>query len=219
VNRGRALPCRSDPDRRFDRADRAPALLGCLSCPVRRDCAATALRARADWGIWAGIWIDGDHAVTAEHLRAIAAGASAAPTRRCTPPPRPAIPRRRLPGVAAARSRSMLAAVTARSCGYCEVMADGCRYTARTLISRVLGIDGHRGSPAAAFYACAGCADVIADADPGVLRRDGYLVDGADQVDRIPFRWRRSRWVLLEHDGRLAELPELPALSHFTAVK
>ncbi|WP_353617002.1 WhiB family transcriptional regulator [Mycobacterium sp. ENV421] len=62
------MPCRAEPDRWFDRDDRRRALRGCLACPVRSWCAREALRSKACWGMWAGVWIDGEHNAAIDHL-------------------------------------------------------------------------------------------------------------------------------------------------------
>ena len=74
------LPCQRDPERWLDRRDRTYALEGCLlHCPARARCAAEALRVKARFGMWAGIWIDNNLAEMAPYLTVIASPAVATP--------------------------------------------------------------------------------------------------------------------------------------------
>lgn len=60
-------PCQREPERWVDRDHRNYARRHCLVCPRRRWCALQALEV-ADYGMWAGIWIDHDRSVMAPHL-------------------------------------------------------------------------------------------------------------------------------------------------------
>jgi hypothetical protein len=209
-------PCRSEPNRWFDPAHRTHALAACLQCPARRWCAQEALRTRAAWGMWAGIWIDGTHTEVAHNLEAIATDAPAVPTAPATPlqtwPPQPVRDTERRPlsrtgPTRPGRPQSVAAAVLARSSGQCEVMAAECRLTADTQVSRLVGVmAGDAASAAVVYAACARCADAVSAAfDPMAARRLGYVVDSPTQAPDIPFYWRQCRWVLLGRAGQLLD--------------
>ncbi|WP_082994534.1 WhiB family transcriptional regulator [Mycobacterium sp. 1245801.1] len=69
----KTLPCQRDPERWFNRRHRRDTLAACLNCPARPWCAQQALTWHACWGMWAGVWIDGQHTDAAPYLHAIAA--------------------------------------------------------------------------------------------------------------------------------------------------
>ena len=202
----RLLPCQHAPDRWFDRAHRTVALEGCLGCPARAGCAARALRVRASWGMWAGIWIDGRHHDAAHYLRVIASEsrsitAPAAPTpvtqptpprRDPTPAPLTALPRRL--AKLSARDR-----VLARSSGHCEVMAPGCGYGPDRIITRAPRSDAN--DAALQFVACNGCAATLSRLDEPLARRLGYRLTSAAEARATPFHWRQSRWLVLDSHG------------------
>jgi Transcription factor WhiB len=208
------LACTVDPDRWFTRGDRTHALTACLRCPARRECAREALRANATWGMWAGVWIDGELEPVARYLRAIAADwpprprsvgqvALSAPV----PPDPPPLPRRRPIG-----RRSVAVVVAARASGHCEVMAPGCKLTADRQLSRVADQTVRDASSAAEVYcACCSCADAISSST-GWTRGCGYVVESASAAARIPFHWRGARWVLLGTGGELVEASERAAI-------
>jgi hypothetical protein len=176
-----ALPCRVDPDRWFDGRRRDLAALGCVRCPARRGCAAAALGG-ARFGMWAGVWLDGDRdAVARAALERIAGHRR--PAAPPTPPTRP----------------TMRALVMARASGCCEVMALGCRITADTVSDRVPGIAADAaGSPAAGYAVCGVCRDTVAALGVPVARELGYRVDGdIAAAAAAPFYWRQSHWVRL----------------------
>jgi hypothetical protein len=204
-----ALACGRDPERWFDRRHRRDALAQCLVCPSRRWCAREALTWRAAWGMWAGVWIDGCHNEAAPYLNAIAkddatparAPVVGAPTNHPSPP----APLRRPP--ATSPSRSVSAALLARSCGHCEVFAEGCRYTFDRAVNRcpnAASAENH--CPADFFAACSRCADIVADLEPQLATRSGYLVAVGRDPASVPFLWRGSRWVLLDRQGWLTEI-------------
>src|ERR1700712_5672769 len=120
------LPCSAEPERWFDRAHRTHALSTCLECPVRRWCAQEALRARAPWGMWAGIWIDGTFGVVPDLLQPIAADATISRPNSGKPSVATQsevkrLPLRRLRTAPAVRPGSVNTAVVARSSGQCEI--------------------------------------------------------------------------------------------------
>jgi hypothetical protein len=207
------LACQRDPDGWFDRRHRRAALAGCLVCPARRQCAREALTARATWGMWAGVWIDGRHHAAAPYLRAIADD-DATPTRRRAPvigaadhPPSPPAPLHRPPS-AAGPAGSASAALLARSCGHCEVFAEGCRYTFDRVVNRCPAAPTVNPGAAKLFAACATCADVVARLAPQLAIRSGYLVAAGHDPASVPFLWRGSRWVLLDRHGWLTEIDD-----------
>lgn len=202
------LACTVDPDRWFDRTHRTATLEGCLRCPARRGCAREALRAKATWGMWAGIWIDGRTEPAARYLHAIAADwprrpRSPVPAMPSTPIPRHPAP---LPHRRAVGGGSAAAVVTARSAGHCEVMGQGCRLTADRQLSRMAGLDARPESTASElFCACGPCAHWVSAATESA-RAKGYLVASPEAAWHTPFHWRAARWVLLGSRGELSEV-------------
>jgi Transcription factor WhiB len=197
------LPCQGDPDRWFDRKNRTHALAGCLACPVRSWCARQAVADRASWGMWAGIWIDGDLADVAHYLHAIA---EAAPSR--TPPPatntRIEAPRRP-PVIAPPAKHTVAAVITARSSGHCEIMTPDCLLGLEAIASRLRGRCWQELPDAAAGYAvCRPCRAVVARMEPQLSYRLGYLVDNPANAATVPFYWRQSRWLRLDSAGGAA---------------
>ena len=197
------LPCQRDPDRWFDRADRSQALAGCLSCPARSWCAREALAAQASFGMWAGIWIDGNLADVKRYLCAIAEGTSSA-----APPPATAVQRidavRRPPVIRAPATHTVAAVITARSSGHCEIMAPDCLLTLDAIASRIRGRRWHQLPDAAAGYAvCRRCQAAVTRMEPRLSHQLGYIADESGHVD-IPFYWRQSRWMLLDSAGGAA---------------
>jgi hypothetical protein len=49
---------------------------------------------------------------------------------------------------------------------------------------------------------------MVAALDPKLAARFGYVVDADRDPAHVPFYWRRSRWVLLDGDGWLTEMPD-----------
>jgi hypothetical protein len=210
------LPCQLDPERWFDHRNRADALAECLGCPARRWCAGEALQCRASWGLWAGVWINGRHEDAMPYLQAIATGTLAersavaadviAGRPHCDRNAPIAAPLCRPFG--SSRPRSTKRAVLARSSGHCEVMAEGCRYTYDRLVGRRSGVlDAERPAPPDLFAACTVCADIVAALESKLATGFGYVVDARRDPTSAPFYWRRSRWVLLDRDGWLTEVP------------
>jgi hypothetical protein len=209
-----SFPCQRDPERWFDRRSRGDTLAQCLTCAARPWCAQEALTCRASWGMWAGVWIDGRHNDTVPYLQAIAADDSAPIDRppavaiMSTSPAPPAPAPLRRPSTSTP-SRSVPAAVLARSSGHCEVFAESCRYTFDRLVSRCRSEPAiENPSPTHLFAACAVCAEIVACLDPQLATRLGYVVDAGRDPAFVPFHWRASRWVLLDRDGWLTEMRE-----------
>ena len=207
----RSFACQRDPDRWFDRRNRGDTLAQCLTCAARPRCAQEALRRRACYGMWAGVWIDGRHNDALPYLQAIAvddsvpsAGPAVLASSTSHEPVAPAPLRR--PSVAVPL-RSVSAAVLARSSGHCEVLAKGCRYTFDRLVSRCRSEPViENPSPAQLFATCGTCAEIVACLDRQLAGRLGYVVDTGRDPAFVPFRWRGSRWVLLDRDGWLTEM-------------
>jgi hypothetical protein len=203
------LPCQRDPDRWFDRADRTHALAGCLACPARSWCARQALGDHASWGMWAGIWIDGNLADAAPHLHAIAEAAPPSPLPLITPPPpanthRIEAPRR--PAVIRPPAKHTVPAmITARSSGHCEIMARDCRLGLEAIAGRIRGRSWRELPDAAAGYAvCRRCQTVVARMEPRLSHQLGYIVDGPANAATVPFYWRQSAWMRLDSAGGAA---------------
>jgi hypothetical protein len=196
-----ALPCQSDPDRWFDRADRTHALAGCLSCPARAWCAREALTVRSRWGMWAGIWIDSNLADVAHYLQAIAQDKPAA-----TPPPPNAVranridtPRRTPQLVVPSGKHSAAAAITARSSGRCEIMAPNCSLRLDSVASRIHNrAITPRSDQASGYAVCWQCHSSVERMDSQLARKLGYRVDSESEAVRVPFYWRQTHWVLLD---------------------
>jgi hypothetical protein len=163
--------------------------------------------------MWAGIWI-GDHPeAVAHHLQAVVAD---------DPTPKPRIRENRtattevmdrqapLPHRVPIRPvppGSVAATVLARSSGHCEVVADGCRFTADLQLSRINGSTAGEATSATTVYvACRPCAQILEGVDGREAARHlGFLVD--DPIDAVsaPLYWRGTRWVLLGRAGELHE--------------
>ena len=199
------LACRLDPDRWFDRADRTHALAACLACPARSWCAREALSAKASWGMWAGIWIDGTLADAAHYLRAIAEDSPsptpppAATMHRIDPPRQPVV----IPRPA---NHSVAAVITARSSGHCEILAAGCRLALDTIASR---IDRCRepADAAGSYAVCRNCWAAVTRMEPQLRRRLGYTIDSLAAATSVPFYWRQSHWMRLDPAGGAAPCP------------
>ena len=197
------LPCQSDPDRWFDRAERTHALAGCLACPVRVWCAREALAGRASSGMWAGIWIDGDLAEAAHYLEAIADGKSSPPPPVESTNVSIATPRCSVV-IGPPAKHTVAALITARSSSHCEIMAPDCTLGLETIASRIPSC--HRLSDASAGYAaCRSCQAMVARMEPRLSRRLGYVVDNPANAATIPFYWRQTRWMRVDSAGGAAE--------------
>jgi hypothetical protein len=205
------LACRLHPDRWFDRADRTHALAACLACPARSWCAREALSAKASWGMWAGIWIDGTLADVAHYLRAIAEDRPSA-----TPPPAATVHRidpPRLPVVIARpANHSVAAVITARSSGHCEILAPGCRLSLDAIASR---IDCSQEPPDASggYAVCRNCRVAVTGMEPRLRRRLGYTVDSLSATTSVPFCWRQSHWMRLDPAGGAAPWPPVEQIA------
>jgi hypothetical protein len=154
--------------------------------------------------MWAGIWIDGNLADVADYLQAIA---QAAPP--STPPPPTTIHRTeppRLPPVIRLPAKTTVTeAITARSSGHCEILAQECRLTLDAIASRIRGQCRRELADAAAGYAvCRSCRAAVAVMEPRLSRHLGYIVAISSNVAAVPFYWRQSSWMLLDSAGGAA---------------
>jgi hypothetical protein len=198
------LPCQGDPDRWFDRTNRTQTLAGCLACPARSWCARQALRNRASWGMWAGIWIDGNHAEVARYLHAIAQPAPPrtpplATNTQCIEGARPS------PVIPPPAKHTVAAVITARSSGHCEIMTPDCLLGLEVIASRLRGRCWQELPDAAAGYAvCRSCQAAVGRMEPRLSYQLGYLVDNPANAATVPFYWRQSRWLRLDSAGGAA---------------
>jgi hypothetical protein len=201
-------PCAAEPERWFDRSDQTAALSGCLSCALRRACAAQALASHATCGMWAGVWIEDNLAEMADLLRSVAADGPP-PRVRTTPSPARSQTVRAAPETAAARS--VLTVIAARSSGHCEAVTPACRLTFDTLGSRIWGQSGWDATSASQAYAvCRPCQETIASAEPEFRRRLGYIVEPTYDPAFTAFFWRQARWVYLDEGYRICPAPTEP---------
>jgi hypothetical protein len=198
-----ALPCRSDPERWFDRTGRTHALAACLACPARSWCAREALSVKPSWGMWAGIWIDGNLAAAEHYLRAIAQT-----TTLTTPPPtniQPQAqlsPRQAVVVIRPSARNSVAAVIMARSSGHCEIMAADCGLDLDAIASRIPGRCRHElPHPAAGYAVCGRCQATLARMESRLSRQLGYLVDDVADAAAVPFYWRQSHWMRLDSAG------------------
>lgn len=195
----RQLACQSDPDRWFDPADKRHALELCLQCPARSWCAGQALRVHATYGMWGGIFIRDNFHQVADLLAAVAKLPASPqysgprPLRVPTPPGG-----QKTSPSTAARNNAVLAALTARSSGHCEIMTQHCRLTFDTLGSRIPDKDPWTSQRAGEIYAvCRPCAAAIAAAEPQFVRHMGIVVDPPYDPVFTKFLWRQKHWVYL----------------------
>jgi hypothetical protein len=195
------LPCQGDPDRWFDRTNRTHALVGCLACPARSWCARQALADRASWGMWAGIWIDGNLADVAHYLHAVA---QAAPPR--TPPP--ATNTHRIEGACPSpvipppAKHTVAGGGTARASGHCEIMTPDCQLGLETIASRLRSRSWQELPNAAVGYAvCRPCGAAVARMEPRLSDQLGYTIDAPASAAAAPFYWRQTHWMQLDSAG------------------
>jgi hypothetical protein len=216
-----AVACQADPERWFDRRNRAHALQRCLVCPLRSPCAAEALAANAKFGMWAGIWIDDNLPDVAHYLHAIAQGPQADSQRagesehhRAPPQSRSqtvvSLPRvtKPTPGGCAGvhlEGLSLWVGVEVRSSGHCEVMMPGCRYSLDEIRCRVPDLPWRRAGDASALYAaCSRCSTAVSNLNGKLGAQLGYVVGKGRPPQTTPFYWRQARWVLLDPAGQMS---------------
>jgi hypothetical protein len=159
--------------------------------------------------MWAGIWIDGNLADVAPYLQAIVETAPPSPPPLITPPPPANIHRteatRRIPIIRPPARHTVMAAITARSSGHCEIMAPDCRLGLEAIASRIRGRCWRELPDAAAGYAvCRTCQAVVTRMESRMSDQLGYIVDGPANAATVPFYWRQNRWMLLDSAGGAA---------------
>jgi Transcription factor WhiB len=198
-----APACAADPERWFDKTRATHALRACLGCPIRAWCAGEAIRVRATFGMWAGIFIDDNlpnvtpllHDIAHPRDREIVdlphPGRQEQLSERETPPP-------------SRRVNAVLSAVAARSSGHCEIMTQHCRLTLDNLGSRVPGRDPWAAQRASDVYAvCRPCAATLDAAQPQFVERLGIVVRPPYEPAYTRFFWRQARWVYLDGGTRI----------------
>jgi len=204
-------PCSAEPQLWFDKSHTTHALRECLACPLRRWCAGEAIRVKASFGMWAGIFIDDTLPQVAPLLRAIAQSPAAEPAEVPHPTPKPATlsavgitePPRRVTAV--------LTAVSARSSGNCEIMTNHCRLTFDTLGSRIPGCDPWTLQRASDVYAvCRPCAVALGAAEPQFVERLGIVVRPPYEPAYTRFFWRQAQWVYLDGGSRICRVDAAP---------
>lgn len=195
-------PCAAQPERWFNRSDSTHALRECLACPLRSWCAGEALRLKASFGMWAGIFIQDNLTDVSELLGSITKMPSRPVPTPSEEPARPVV-------APAGRHNAALAAVMARSSGHCEIMTQQCRLTFDTLGSRIPGRDPWTSEHPSEIYAvCRPCAAVTAAAEPEFMRRMGIVVDPPYEPGFTRFFWRQKHWVYLTGDSQILPLDD-----------
>lgn len=214
-----STPCLQHPGDWVDPKRRALTRRQCLSCPSRGGCAAAALRNRASYGMWAGVWIDGDfaekhhllkltHAGTSPSAIAESAAPQSNPPHLAPPAPARTPQRTRRSRVGKLRTDSPVPAVaaliTARCSGHCEIMAPACTYQQSAIFSRRRrAARTTLSSPADAVAACHNCIDLIEHTDTPTALDLGYIVDPRSCTSTTAMLWRQHRWTYLDAQGRL----------------
>jgi hypothetical protein len=154
--------------------------------------------------MWAGIWIDGNLADVAPHLHAIAEAAPPTPPPPVTNAHRIEAPRRS-PVIRPPATHTVMAMITARSSGHCEIMAPDCRLGLEAIASRIRGRCWPELPDATAGYAvCRTCQAVVTRMESRMSYQLGYIVDGPANAATVPFYWRQNRWMLLDSAGGAA---------------
>lgn len=205
--------CATDPALWQDRRRHAAAARKCLTCPVLDRCRHDALRQEPTYGVWAGVWIDGDFAAK-RHL--FTGTAAARPVSASTSEPTvvqhnsniatlPTIRRPRRVGPLSCGVLAPAAAelITARASGHCEIMAPACLYQQHAIYSRHGSTPHPNQSPADGIAVCHNCLELIEATDRATARRLGYLAPARLDPARIEVYWRQQHWVLLDHFGQL----------------
>jgi Transcription factor WhiB len=215
IRRTDATPCAREPAAWFDPRRQAFTGRQCLRCPARAECAQSALDRQPSYGMWAGVWIDGDFSVKQRLLSAIAAScaeldpdANQAITAPATPPrARPPGRRRRVGALLTTPPPAAIAVlITARASGHCEIMAPACTYQQAVIFSRRRRAerDNHQlRSAADGIAACGNCVDLIEHTDLPTVLDLGYLVDARTPTSITAMLWRQHRWVYLDTRGRI----------------
>lgn len=220
----RVIPCLQHPADWFDPQRRAFTRHECLNCPNLLACRRSALEHQPSYGMWAGVWIDGDFAEK-KHLLGLPAypvpNAKTADHQPFTPPGAPGGTHRR-PG-RRTRVRKLLttsprpaiaAQITARASGHCEIMAPACTYSQTTIFSRRRRAHPRPlASPADAIASCHNCIELIEHTDIPTALDLGYLVDPRATTSTTAMLWRQHRWVFLDTRGRIHDTNDLAVTS------
>lgn len=213
-NNIRTPPCVQHPGIWFDASRRAFTREQCLSaCPNLVQCSQSALSHRPSYGMWAGVWVNGDFDAQ-RGLFATRASARVAESAACTPQaphsptpcPQPMPGRRTRVGklLIAPPPAAISAQITARASGNCEIMAPACTYAQRAIFSRRRrAVITALITPADALAACLNCIDLIEHTDIPTALDLGYLVDPRSCMSTTAVLWRQRRWVYLDTRGRI----------------
>ena len=168
----RVTPCLQHPGDWFDPKRRTFTRQGCLNCPNLLQCSQSALRTQPSYGMWAGVWIDGDFPNKKHLLGAHARPAADAktPDRQPITPPDTPSGRHGRPGrrirvgklLTTSPRPAIAAQITARASGHCEIMAPACTYSQAAIFSRRRRANPRPlASPADAIAACHNCIELI----------------------------------------------------------
>ena len=210
IRRHPGTPCAQNPADWLDPRRRGHTARACRTCPARARCAAEAARTRPDYGMWAGLWIDGDF-TGKEHLLILphpdpSPTESVAHQAPVTPPTAMRAARvRRVGALCTAGAPPVVPAlITARASGHCEIMAPACTYTQSAVFTRRRG--GARSplsSPAEAVAGCANCIDLIEHTALPTALDLGYILDPRSCASTVALWWRQRHWVHFDTRGRL----------------
>lgn len=204
-------PCAQHPADWLDPRRRTHTARRCLTCRALTRCATDAQRMRPDYGMWAGVWIDGDFA-RKQHLFALARSdpETTEPVElqhdRATPPtPTRAVRPRRVGALCTSPAPPTIAAlITARASAHCEIMAPACTYTQTAIFSRRrTGTPSQLSSPAEAVAACANCIDLIEHTALPIALDLGYIVNARSCASTVALWWRQRHWIHLDTRGGL----------------
>lgn len=184
----------SDPRRR-----RTTARL-CAVCPALAACRRETLAERRGYGMWAGVWLDGDIDAKSHLLLG--------PTPAQRTAPAAARPHRQLSLITTTIAGDTAALVTARSSGNCEILSASCQFSLNVMFSRYNCPSTTVRSPAAALAACSSCvAELETSHHSAAAHARGYLVPAGCSATAWPVHWRRRRWVILSDTGILHDVP------------
>ena len=221
----RVAPCLQHPGDWLDPKRRTFTRQQCLGCPSLVRCSRSALRHEPSYGMWAGVWIDGDFP-SKKHLLGLPAQppADTKPVdhQPVTPSVTPAARYGPRPGRRVRVGKLLIttpvpliaAQITARASGHCEIMAPACRYQQAAIFSRRRRAHPRPlASPADAIAACRNCIELIEHTDIPTALDLGYLVDPRSTTSTTAMLWRQHRWVFLDTHGRVHDTTDL-AVTH-----
>lgn len=218
IRRYPGTPCAQNPADWLDPSSRGHTARACRTCPALAHCAAEARRTRPAYGMWAGVWIDGDFADKSQLLAlphpdpsTTQQGALQGPVVEgpvVSPKAMRAARVRRVGALCTAGAPPAVAAlITARASGHCEIMAPACTYTQTAVFPRrrrrAISI---LSSPAEALAACANCIDLIEHTALPTALDLGYILDPRSCASTVALWWRQRHWVHLDTRGRLRPL-------------